>query len=236
MAKSEQQLDLIKTEHCKVTAVGVLFPKTMSIDEWRNDLASIVSAKAVADNVLPLAIGQMIVYGESTIVPRWSDGRFKNKEDGERLELIISNLDRSIGTVRNWASICRNVAEDVFRRFMPDLTFAHHALVSGMDKDDQIKWLEKAVKNKWNRLDMQEAILKSQADKDPSGLKLDFLPNVTKARIDLLRSLKQVFAMPVGDWAEDQREEIAEELERIEEQIHEYRAKLEAIEVAENHR
>lgn len=82
---------------------------------------------------------------------------------------FVNIKERTIG---NYASTCRKVAPEVRRT---ELSFSHHKYVRTFEQKEQIKWLDKAVKNKWTSEELRAEIKKAKGEpaKDPylAGLK-----------------------------------------------------------------
>lgn len=72
-----------------------------------------------------------------------------------RFDLALQVTGREAGTLSNIRAVCAKVARD---RRRAELTFAHHQEVAPLEPADQTKWLKAAIKNKWNRNQLRDAI------------------------------------------------------------------------------
>jgi hypothetical protein len=101
------------------------------------------------DSSMQWLIGDLIVHGESL---RWGDQK-----------TIAEAFGFEYGTVRVYASVCRNV-EMLIR--INSLDFAHHQLVASMPRSEQKRWLQAAAEGddgkRWSVARLRDEIKAAQ--------------------------------------------------------------------------
>lgn len=123
-------------------------------------------------------IGMVLAGIESSIA--WWIGDWANLGHGyiTQLDIDAPNLDTPNGrylaiamvtgykyqTLRSYASTCASVEPHIRR---PELSFAHHRYVASLDEDEQIEWLDNAVKYGWSVRELRERL--AVKDDVPSG-------------------------------------------------------------------
>jgi hypothetical protein len=74
---------------------------------------------------------------------------------GEAGYQVSAATQRSERTLQNWVWVCSKVAPS---RRRAGLTFTHHYLVAALAPQDQRRWLERAESEKWNSVELRQAI------------------------------------------------------------------------------
>ncbi len=123
------------------TNVGLVFPKSLSYDEWENAgwrVARIASSAA-------WFIGDWVACGQV---------RYDNRY---RAAIELVGLDYQ--TIRNYAWVARTF--DIGRR-REKLSFQHHAEVASMPSSKQDYWLNRAEQLGWSRNQLRRQLRVSQ--------------------------------------------------------------------------
>lgn len=90
-------------------------------------------------------VGDMLVYATAQ---KWGEIESIYKEASE-------NLDVSVGTLQNWASVSRNI--EISRR-RENLSLSHHIEVQGLSPDWQIFLLEQTETRKLSRVQLRQVV------------------------------------------------------------------------------
>jgi hypothetical protein len=85
--------------------------------------------------------GDLILQAEA----RWGEAGYQ----------VSVATGRSERTLQNWVWVCSKVAPS---RRRAGLSFTHHYLVAGLEPLDQRRWLERAEAEKWNSVQLRQAI------------------------------------------------------------------------------
>lgn len=109
----------------RLTMVGLELPD----DTSERDYEDIGEMLLKLDTRISFAIGDYVNFGD-------------NRKWGETYATIAARFGYKVDTMRSYASVCRNVSPENRR---PELTFAHHRAVMGMNAHDQQQWLAAAV-------------------------------------------------------------------------------------------
>lgn len=126
-----------------VTPVGLWVAEGLTQQEWRDFLPMILKIESAYQWI----IGDWAAYGELA----WGSG-YRELSDMTK---------RSVETLQNWASVCRNV--QISRR-RDDLPFSHHVVVAKLSAQAQSEWLEIAVRYKWAQGRLQDMIAQTDGD------------------------------------------------------------------------
>jgi len=113
---------------------------------------------------------------------------------------FAEQLGRDPATVNNWTSVCRNVTFSLRRE---NLSFKHHVIVSPLDEDDQVYWLEQASEHGWSSAKLQKMI--AEANGENPEAKEQSYPALKK-----INSLAEMGEKEYSKLPEDVREEMIE--------------------------
>ena len=164
-AEMQPRRGRLSTRSILTTRVGLLFPSSLDFDDWARAGAKIAG---LIDS-FGWCMGDWLVYGQDKFDDRYSE--------------VTAAVGLDYQTLRNYAWVARKV--DLSRR-RESLSFQHHAEVARLSPDEQNRWLDLAVENRWSRNELRRH-LRSAADRaetpDPSVVLLPRV-EVAKSTID----------------------------------------------------
>jgi len=86
----------------------------------------------------------------------WGDWLLYGEQKyGEKYSQAVDVSGYELSTLRNSRWVCGRVPPE---RRRENLCFGHHQLVASMDPDEQVRWLDAAVLEKWSVNDLRKAI------------------------------------------------------------------------------
>lgn len=126
------------------------------------DWANIGRAIDFVGNAWQWWVGDWLRHGETLFGQESANVVEPSRKERYNLATRIANRDP--GTLANWTSICSRVAKDVRR---PELEFSHHAVVSPLEREAQIYWLNRAVEEGFSVAALRDAIRETRAPGEP---------------------------------------------------------------------
>lgn len=144
--------DLILNLPGKVTRVGWIPPKSMTLEEW-------------------LEFGRALDHVEGAVQwwrgDWWAFGIARKYGEGRE---IAEQAGVDYGTIRNYASI--SIAFESSRR-RDNLTFSHHQEVASLSLRAQDKWLDRAEKEVWSVMQLRSNVKQAAAVARTKAVELD---------------------------------------------------------------
>lgn len=120
-----------------LTAAGLKLTVQMPYEQYESLLLFLSSVHRRS----AWALGDALLYGERLY--------------GETYAQAASLTGFSEQYLQNLTSICRRVPRE---RRHPELSMGHHDVVARMEPQDQTRWLEQAVAERWTRQDLRAKV------------------------------------------------------------------------------
>jgi len=120
------------------TGLTVLGDDEINHDEW----ITLGRVLRTVDTALQWWVGDWLNYGIT-------------RKYGETYDTVSEILGMTTKTLQNWAYVSKHVETSLRREV---LSFGHHALVAGMNADEQAHWLDHAEQNNLSVAQMRQAI------------------------------------------------------------------------------
>lgn len=116
------------------------------------------------------AIGDWLNWGMEAFAESDVWAQATEATPSERYDVGNRVTGLRVETLRNYSSVCNRVPIENRRS---ELSFRSHDAVAALDLEDQVVWLDRAVDNGWDSVDLREAIRDSKtappADDDEPG-------------------------------------------------------------------
>ena len=189
-------------KHVKLTPVSLMIMADVSFKDWMQIGDTLLSMH----RAVHYWIGDWLNYGTT----KW------HKED--RYLQAVPETGYDIETLQNDAWVCGKVQSHDRRDL---LRFGHHQTIAPLPREDQVKWLEEAVKEQYTIRDLREAIRRHGIKHDKNiklpNAKYDLIyadppweygnsmPDYVKEQANYypLMSIDNICAMPVKEIAND---------------------------------
>jgi hypothetical protein len=150
--------DLVAREP-SLNLLGELEQAGVALTETSLDLQAVVDFKSYERLCEFLgSLGRSYCWWVGDLI-NWGERLF-----GEDAVQAIDSLGLHPGTCINYAYTCQKIARN---RRRPDLSFAHHRVVTALPPDAQTAWLEKAAVSRWTRAQLSEALEEERALSEP---------------------------------------------------------------------
>jgi hypothetical protein len=153
-----------------VTRVGLRWQeRAVGFDRWRE----LGARMARTTDSMAWCLGDWLVYGESRYADRYR----------RTVEVVGLNYQ----TLRNYAWVARRFP---LSRRRDRLTFYHHMEVTRLPVDEQDRWLDRAVTERWSVHRLRERLRQDQGSRDNPTADNGTLPriNVAQQRLERWRT------------------------------------------------
>lgn len=124
-------------QKCKVTATSLQIPENTTIDDW-NEIGDSLKMFYKANKFW---IGDWLNFGE--------------RKYGEMFSQALNETDFEYHTLQNYKWVAGKIEMSLRK---DNLSFTHHNLVAGMERENQRKWLELAEKHQWGTRQLTEQL------------------------------------------------------------------------------
>jgi hypothetical protein len=135
--RRDSLLDLGSGQGARAQQSGLLLPRRLSFETWRQIGSQIVSAV----NSCAWWVGDWLVYGENSY--------------GDRYGQAIADTSLDYKTLRNYSWVAKKFP---MSRRRDSLSFGHHAEVAALTEAEQDKWLTQAERFTWSRNELRRQI------------------------------------------------------------------------------